>query len=65
MIIEERIENGLKRGKIRKSFFGQYNNKRYNNNSKKGDTDVFTIDGYSKMSYNSYVATVNPNKYPL
>ncbi|KAI5439356.1 hypothetical protein KIW84_024943 [Lathyrus oleraceus] len=66
--LEERlkiIENGLKRGKIKKSSSGQHNNKKYpnNSNSKKVDVNVVTIDGYSQGPY-PYVATVNPNQYP-
>lgn len=66
VIIGERIENGLKSGKIGKSSSSQHNNKRYynNNNLKKGETNVVVIDGYSQMPYNLYVATVNPNQYP-
>lgn len=49
MIIGERIENGLKSSKIRQSYSSQHNNKKYtkNSNSKKGDANVVTIDGYS------------------
>lgn len=63
VIIGERIENGLKSGKIGKSCFGQHDNKKYpnNSNSNKGDANVVTIDGYSQAPYNPYVATVNPN----
>ncbi|XP_050909908.1 uncharacterized protein LOC127123750 [Lathyrus oleraceus] len=65
VIIGEIIENGLKRGKIKKSSSGQHNNKKYpnNSNSKKVDVNVVTIDGYSQGPY-PYVATVNPNQYP-
>lgn len=66
MIIGKRIENGLKSGKIGKSYFGQHNNKSYSNknNSKKGDSNAITINGYSQMPYSPYMATVNPNQYP-
>lgn len=66
VIIGERIENGLKSDKTRKSYSGQHNNKRYPNNynSNKGDTNFVTIDGYSQMPYNPYVAMINPNQYP-
>ncbi|XP_050897055.1 uncharacterized protein LOC127103857 [Lathyrus oleraceus] len=57
VIIGERIDNGLKSGKIGKSSSGQHNNKRYpnKNNSNNGDINVITIDGYSQTSYNPYV----------
>lgn len=66
VIIGERTENRLKSGKIRKSSSGQHNNKKYpnNNNLKKGDSNAITIDGYSQVPYNTYVATINPNQYP-
>ncbi|XP_050915598.1 uncharacterized protein LOC127130672 [Lathyrus oleraceus] len=55
VIIGERIKNELKSGKIGKPSSGQHNNKKYpnNNNSKKGDANVVTTDGYSQMPYNS------------
>lgn len=66
VIIGERIENALKSGKIRKSSSSQHNNKRYpnNNNLKKGDVNVITMDEYSQVPYNPYVARINPNQYP-
>lgn len=66
VIIGERIENGLKSGKIGKPSSSQHNIKKFshNNNSKKSETNVVTIDGYSHIPYHSYVAAVNPNQYP-
>lgn len=48
VIIGERIENDLKSGKIGKLSSNQNSNKRYfgNNNSKKGETNVVTIEGH-------------------
>lgn len=66
VIIGERIENGLKSGKIEKPSTGQHNAKRFsnNNNSKKNETKIVTINGYSYIPYYPYVAVVNPGQYP-
>ncbi|XP_050909539.1 uncharacterized protein LOC127123358 [Lathyrus oleraceus] len=66
VIIGERIENGLKSGKIRKPSSSRHNSRRYsnNNNSKKRGTNVVTIDGYSQIPYYPYVVVVNPGQYP-
>lgn len=66
VIIGERIENGLKSGKIGKPSSNQNSNKRYSNsnNSKKGETNVVTIERNSQASYNPYVTAVGPNQYP-
>ncbi|KAI5421969.1 hypothetical protein KIW84_045426 [Lathyrus oleraceus] len=62
----ERIENGLKSGKIGKPSSNQHNNKRYSksNNSKKGKTNTITTEWSSQMPYNSYIVVVGPNQYP-
>ncbi|KAI5437109.1 hypothetical protein KIW84_023289 [Lathyrus oleraceus] len=58
-ILEERL-------KVGKPSSNQNSNKRYsnNNNSKKGETNVFTVEGSSRVPYNSYIAAVGPNQYP-
>ena len=66
VIIGERIENGLKSGKIGKSSSNQNSNKVYsnNNNLKKDETNTATVEGSSQVPYNSYVVAVGPNQYP-
>ncbi|XP_050915772.1 uncharacterized protein LOC127130854 [Lathyrus oleraceus] len=51
VIIGERIENVLKSGKIGKPSSNQHSNKRYSNsnNSKKGETNVVTVEGSSQV----------------
>lgn len=59
------IENGLKSGKIGKPSSNPNSNKRYSNsnNSKKGETNVTTIEGGSQVPYSSYIDAVGPNQY--
>lgn len=63
VIVGEIIENSLKSGKIGKPSSNQNSNKRYsnNNNLKKGETNVITIEGSSQVPYNPYVVAVVPN----